>query len=119
MLTVALLLVASGPRDVGLPAWYVHNRVHAHSRMSIESQCRLNTTTNTWGCSDQFDNEAARFAQQGIKAFVRHTHTADEGAWWPSATGPAARSMGWKLRPKEYVMQPDELDQGVLFKREG
>lgn len=35
----------------------------------------------TWVCSDVFENAAAKFASLGVKAYVRHSHTSDEGTW--------------------------------------
>lgn len=72
-----------------LPQWYIDHRIHAHTRLAIDSNVGCNQQTNgTWTCSDIFSNAGAAFASLGVPAYVRHTHTANEGIWWPSATDP-------------------------------
>eukprot|EP00937_MAST-01D_sp_MAST-1D-sp2_P002201 g2201.t1 len=44
--------------------------------------------TGNWTCAPVFETAAARFAALGVKAFVRHSKTADEGTWWPSTSDP-------------------------------
>jgi hypothetical protein len=119
--TVAAAKTLSPPVQApSLPPWYVNNRIHAHSRMSIHSQCQLNATTHEWGCSDRFEDEAAHFAALGIKVFVRHTHSAGEGAWWPSSSGPAAswhplvQSTGRNL-PAEFLTAAAAANTSVIF----
>lgn len=43
-----------------------------------------------WACEAVFEDAASLLASIGVPAYVRHSHTADEGTWWPSATGPNA-----------------------------
>lgn len=43
---------------------------------------------SSWTCQPVFEDAAQLLAGMGVPAFVRHSHTADEGTWWESATGP-------------------------------
>ena len=42
----------------------------------------------SWACEPIFEHAGAAFASLGVPAYVRHTHTADEGVWWPSSSDP-------------------------------
>lgn len=70
-----------------LPLWYIQHRVHAHTRLRIVDECS-NKTTGTWKCTGLFDHAGAAFAKLNVPAYVRHTHSGDEGMWWPSTTDP-------------------------------
>ena len=67
-----------------LPTWYLANRVHAHTRLRIKDYCH--NGTGAWACEPLFEHAGAAFASLGVPAYVRHTHSADEGLWWPSTT---------------------------------
>ena len=47
MLTVLLAGHCAGAVNMTLPEWYVNNRVCAHTRMSITSNCELNALVAT------------------------------------------------------------------------
>ena len=83
--------VASANLSNALPAWYLANRVHAHTRLSITGFCH-NTTVegadDVWTCKPIFEHAAGSLSTLGVPAYVRHTHTASEGVWWPSTTDP-------------------------------
>jgi hypothetical protein len=104
----------------GVPSWYTANRVHAHARISINANCKKDAVTQDWACTPLFENAAADFAALGARAFVRHTHTADEGAWWPSTSGPPA---SWhplvqatnRSLPSEFLAKATAAGTKVIF----
>jgi hypothetical protein len=60
----------------------------APSESAFVANMKGNSSNGTWVCDPAFEDAAKSFASLGVQAFVRHTHSSDEGTWWPSATGP-------------------------------
>lgn len=100
------------------PGWYLSNRIHAHTRLSISSYC--GNDTGTWTCEPVFEEAASRFASLGVKAYVRHTHTGPEGLWWPSTSDPPeawhplVRATNRSL-PQEFLQKAAAADINVIF----
>jgi len=71
--------------SIRIPTWYSGNRFHAHTRLGPTRSWCTNST-----CKPEFDNVAKLFADIGVHAYVRHTHTGDDGDWmlYPSAPIP-------------------------------
>ena len=61
-----------------VPDWYLAHRIHAHTRLSITEFCSEDEA-GQWSCKSIFDHAASMLAVLGAPAYVRHTHTADEG----------------------------------------
>ena len=72
-----------------LPGWYSDHRVHAHTRLSINEYCsEINASNAEWACDAVFENASKIFKSIGVPTYVRHTHTSNEGTWWPSTSDP-------------------------------
>ena len=103
-----------------LPGWYTAHGTHAHTRLPIDVSCNNNNTARKWECSDVFEHAAADFASLGVKAFVRHTHTGDEGTWWNSSVVPQE---GWhqlvqdtgRNLPYEFLQKAKAAGIHVIF----
>ena len=101
-----------------LPTWYLANRVHAHTRLRIKDYCH--NGTGAWACEPLFEHAGAAFASLGVPAYVRHTHSADEGLWWPSTTDPPGawhpfvRATNRSL-PSEFLAEAAASNIHVIF----
>ncbi len=101
-----------------LPQWYLSHRTHAHTRLSVNSFCHKNGSE--WGCKDVFQTAGKLFASLGAPAYVRHTHTGDEGLLWRSSTAPRA---GWhplvadtgRNLPREFLTEAKAAGVAVVF----
>jgi len=77
-------------------------------------------TNGTWGCDAVFEDAAALLAGLGVPAYVRHSHTADEGTWWPSTSGtreswhPLVQATGRNL-PAEFLRKAAAADIHVIL----
>ena len=67
------------PIGYPLPSWFNINRVHAHTRMTLQNES-----------SPMFYNLASEFKKIGVKVFVRSFKIGGEGAWWHSKEGTVA-----------------------------
>ena len=72
-----LSLAAGSPASgYQLPSWFLGNRVHAHTRLTLKFMDL-----------PVFFHAGSEFKKMGARVFVRHIKSGDEGAWWPSAVG--------------------------------
>ena len=81
-----------------------------------------NTTncSTTWACAPVFEEAAERFASLGVPAYVRHSHTSDEGMLWPTQTAPRE---GWhqivqdtnRNFPAEFLSKADKAGINVIL----
>ena len=98
----------------GLPLWYDSHRTHAHTRFQINRYC--NATTKT--CEPAFENAANLFNELGVKAFVRHAKTGEEGTWWPTGPQeswhPFVQATGRNL-PKEFIEKAHANGQKIVL----
>lgn len=114
-----------GPRE--LPQWYLDHRTHAHTRLSVNSFCHHNASDSessgiggAWACADVFENAGKHFASLGVPAYVRHSHTGNEGLMWKSSTAPRA---GWhplvqdtgRNLPREFLLEAKAAGVAVIF----
>lgn len=63
-------------RNYRLPDWFDTARVQAHTRLPLG-----------WVDEPTFFEATGWFRSMGARVFTRHIKSADEGAWWESATG--------------------------------
>ena len=119
VLLLAALCVVPGVRAT--PLWYRQHRIHAHTRLAADGFCAPSSnSTGVWTCRRPFDTAAADLASLGVKVYVRHTHTAGEGTWWPSDSDPRA---AWhplvqqtnRSLPREFLQRARAANVTVLF----
>jgi len=103
-----------------LPGWFLKHRTHAHTRLPIDSPTGCKKTSEGWTCAEVFENAGSLFAELGVPAYVRHSHTGGEGLMWPSKTVPRA---GWhpmvqdtgRNLPREFLAEAKEAGVRVIF----
>jgi len=86
-----------------LPEWFDSVRVQAHTRLSPKFFKKT-----------IFFEAAKGFKEMGVKVFIRHIKTADEGAWWPSKIGAVLPEVKKRNIAKEIIDNAHALNLRII-----